>query len=50
MGDYFWAREELESWVCPKVEAWDHGVRALAKISKQYPQSVYADLGISLQF
>ena len=42
-------REELEEWVRPKVEAWDHMVHILAKIAKRYPQSTYAGLGISLQ-
>ena len=40
---------ELEAWMWPKVEAWAHGVRTLAKISKRYPQSEYASLGMSLQ-
>ena len=34
LGDYLGPREELEAWVRPKVEAWAHGVRTLAKISK----------------
>ena len=42
-------REELEEWVRSKVEAWAHGVRILAKIARQYPQSAYAGLGMSLQ-
>ena len=42
-------REELEAWVQPKVEAWDHGVPNLAKIAKQYPQWAYTVLGVSLQ-
>ena len=41
-------REDLEAWVHPKVEAWDHGVRNLAKIAKRYPQSAYAGLGMLL--
>ena len=27
-------KEELEEWVRPKVEAWDHRVRNISKISK----------------
>ena len=42
-------REELEEWVQPKVEAWDHGVRTIAKIANQYPQSAYAGLGVSIK-
>ena len=42
-------REEIEAWVRPKVEAWAHRVRILAKISKRYPQSAYAGLGMLLQ-
>ena len=36
-------------WVKPQVDAWDHRVRALGKISQQYPQPAYASLGILLQ-
>ena len=43
------AWEELEEWVRPKVEAWDHRVRNLAKKSNRYPQLAYAGLGILLQ-
>ena len=49
LGEYLGLREELEEWVRPKVEAWAHGVRILAKIAKWYPQSAYASLGVSLQ-
>ena len=41
--------EELEEWVKPKVETWDHGVRTLVKIAKRYPHSAYAGLGMSTQ-
>ena len=49
MGRFLGPREELEDWVRPKVEAWSHRVCTLAKISKRYPQSIYAGLGMSLQ-
>ena len=49
LGAYLGLREELEEWVQPKVGAWSHRVRTLAKISKHYPQLVYAGLGRSLQ-
>ena len=49
MGAYLGPREELEEWVWPKVEAWAHGFCILAKISKRYPQSEYAGLGMLLQ-
>ena len=39
---------EIEAWVKPQVEAWDHGVRVLAKTARRYPQSAYAGLGMSL--
>ena len=42
-------REDLDEWLRPKVEAWAHRVRTLAKIAKQYPQLEYAGLGMSLQ-
>ena len=42
-------RGELEDWVRPKVEAWVHRVRILAKIAKWYTQSAYAGLGMLLQ-
>ena len=40
--------KELEAWVWTKVEAWEHGVRNLSKIAKQYPQLVYAGLEMLL--
>ena len=46
LGVYLGPREELDAWVWPKMEAWDHGVYILAKISKRYPQLSYAGLGI----
>ena len=33
----------------PKVEAWAHRVRTLAKISKRYPHLAYARLGVLFQ-
>ena len=48
MGPYLGPREEKEAWVRPKVEAWTHRVRTLAKISKQCPQLAYDGLGILL--
>ena len=35
LGAYLGTREELEEWVRPKVEAWDHRVHILAKIAKR---------------
>ena len=49
LESYWVAREEQEAWVRPKVEAWAYRLRILAKIAKQYPQSAYAVLGVSLQ-
>ena len=49
LGAYLGPQEELEAWVKPQVEAWAHGVRVLAKISRRHPQSVYGGLGMSLQ-
>ena len=34
MGGYPGSQEELAVWVKPLVEAWDHGVRVLGKISR----------------
>ena len=31
------------------MEAWDHGVSTIEKIAKQYPQSEYSKLGMSLK-
>ena len=30
---YLGPQAELEAWVKPQVEAWDHGIKVLAKIS-----------------
>ena len=35
LGTYLGTRGGQEDWVCPKVEAWSHGVRTLAKIAYQ---------------
>ena len=49
LGAYLGPQAELEAWVKPQGEAWVHGVRVLAKIARQHPQSAYAGLGMSLQ-
>ena len=37
------------AWVKPQAEAWAHGVRVLAKISRWHPQLAYTGLGMSLK-
>ena len=49
LGAYLGPQKELVVWVKPQLEAWDHRVRVLGKISRRHPQSDYAGLGISLQ-
>ena len=49
LGAYQGPQVELEAWVKPQVEAWAHGVRVLAKISRQHPHSAYTSLGMLLQ-
>ena len=49
LGAYLGLQAELEAWVKPQVEAWAQGVRVLAKIYQQHPQSAYAGLGMLLQ-
>ena len=49
LGAYLGPQAELEAWVKPQVEAWAHGVKVLAKITRRQPQSAYAGLGMSLQ-
>ena len=39
LGAYLGPQAELEVWVKPQVDAWAHGVRVLAKISRLHPQS-----------
>ena len=36
LGAYLGPQVELETWVKPQVEAWAHGVRVLAKISRRH--------------
>ena len=38
LGAYLGPQEELEAWLKPQVEAWAHGVKLLAKISRRHPQ------------
>ena len=49
LGDYIGPQEEFAVLIKPQVEAWDHRVRVLGKISRRHPQSAYARLGMSLQ-
>ena len=49
LGAYLGPQEELEAWVKPQMEAWAHGIRVLAKISRRHPQSAYDRLVMSLQ-
>ena len=49
LGDYIGPQEEFVVLIKPQVEAWDHRVRVLGKISRRHPQSAYARLGMSLQ-
>ena len=49
LSSYLGLREELYSWVRPKVEAWAHRVRTLSKIAKRYPQTACSGLGMFLQ-
>ena len=49
LGAYLGPQAELEAWVKPQAEAWAHGVKVVAKISRRHPQSAYAGLGMSLQ-
>ena len=49
LGAYLGPQAELETWVKTQVEAWAHGVKVLAKIAQQQPQSAYASLGMSLK-
>ena len=43
LGAYLGPQEEIEAWVRPQVEAWDHKVRVLGKIARRHPQSAYTD-------
>ena len=49
LGAYLGPQKELEAWVKPQVEAWDHGVRVLGKIDRRHPQLDYYGLGMLLQ-
>ena len=49
LGAYLGPQAELEAWVKPQVEAWDHGVKVLAKIDQRHPQWDYFGLGMLLQ-
>ena len=49
LGAYLGLQAELEAWVKPQVEAWAHGVKVLAKITRRHPQLAYSGLGMLLQ-
>ena len=49
LGAYLGPQAELEVWVKHQVEAWAHGVRVLANISRRHPQLAYTGLGMLLQ-
>ena len=37
LGAHLGLQAELEAWVKPQLEAWAHGVKLLAKISRRHP-------------
>ena len=47
LGEYLGPRDQLEAWVKPQVEAWDHDVKVLAKIYRRHPQLAYDGLGMA---
>ena len=49
LGGFLGGEPEKEEWVRAKAEKWADGVRILASIAKQYPQTAFAGLTISLQ-
>ena len=49
LGGFLGGEPEKEEWVRAKAEKWADGVKILASIAKQYPQTAFAGLTISLQ-
>ena len=49
LGAYLCPQEDLEAWVTPKMEAWDHRVIVSSNIAKQHPQLEFSSLGVSLK-
>ena len=49
LGAYLGLQGGVKAWVRPQVEAWAHGVKVLAKITRRHPQLAYSGLGMSLQ-
>ena len=49
LGSYIDPSEEMDAWVCLKVEKWEEVVRDLVNVSKRHPQIASAGLEILLQ-
>eukprot|EP00957_Ditylum_brightwellii_P094769 7217013-Ditylum_brightwellii.AAC.1 len=49
VGGYIGAEATRLEWVRPQIEKWADGVRTLTSFAKQYPQTAYAGLVMSLQ-
>jgi hypothetical protein len=49
VGGFLGTEAALSEWLEPQVAQWVWGVKSLAKVARQYPQTAYTGLAKSLQ-
>ena len=49
IGGFIGTEEARNEWLAPQIEAWEAGVKTLARVAKRFPQTAYAGLTKSLQ-
>ena len=49
IGGFIGTEESRNEWLAPQIEAWEAGVKTLARVAKRFPQTAYAGLTKSLQ-
>eukprot|EP00978_Attheya_sp_CCMP212_P007142 scaffold16612_cov35-Attheya_sp.AAC.3 len=49
LGGFVGARAEMKEWIGEKADEWTAGIKAIAKVAPQFPQTAYAGILKSLQ-
>eukprot|EP00978_Attheya_sp_CCMP212_P035431 scaffold154276_cov33-Attheya_sp.AAC.2 len=49
LGGFVGARAEMKEWIGEKADEWTAGIKAIAKVAPQFPQTAYAGIQKSLQ-
>ena len=49
LGGFIGAQVEMKEWIGEKTDEWTAGIKAIAKVSHQFPQTAYAGIQKSLK-